>query len=591
MRYRTPFLLLLLIICGCTSTVKQPAAAPPIQWQDWSDEVFARAKQEHKFVLLDLQAVWCHWCHVMDDTTYRDPKVSQLIASKFIAVKVDQDSRPDLSNRYEDYGWPATVVFDPNGGEIVKRRGYIPPPAMASMLQAIINDPKPGPSVLNDTPPPSSSADSLAISRRTELLTRLTSLYDTKSAGWAGDHKFIDPDTIEYCLIDGDANQKQMAIDTLAAMRKLIDPVWGGVYQYSINGDWDHPHFEKIMFYQANDLRIYAQAYLATGSADDLKTAQDIHRFLDTFLRDPQGAFYVSQDADVVDTQQTESDAYFKLDDAQRRQRGVPRVDTHIYSRENGWAIAGLVQLYDVTGDANVLSEATTATNWIIAHRAIDGGGFRHDSTDAAGPFLGDSLAMGQAFLSLYGSTADRAWLERAEAAADFIAAHFVNANPGIATSAGNLTSPTAARPQLDENVAAARFANLLFRYDGIDQHHQLALRAMRYLAAPQSTATRGWVIGGVLLADREINSEPLHVTVVGAKSDSSAKELFRTALTSPRFYKRTDWFDPAEGKLPNTDVEYPQLSTAAAFLCTGSICSRPMTDSAKLAARLKNER
>jgi len=78
--------------------------------QPWSDQVFSDAKRTHRFVLLDLEAVWCHWCHVMDANTYSDPKVIKLLQSRYIVVKVDQDSRPDLSNRYEDYGWPATVV-------------------------------------------------------------------------------------------------------------------------------------------------------------------------------------------------------------------------------------------------------------------------------------------------------------------------------------------------------------------------------------------------------------------------------------------------------------------------------------------------
>jgi len=119
-----------------------------IDWQPWSDTVFAQAKKEGRFVLLNLGAVWCHWCHVMDEVTYRDPKVIELIRSHYVAVSVDGDSRPDLANRYEDYGWPATIVFGADRGEIVKRRGYIPPRPMASMLQAIIDDPTPGPSVL-----------------------------------------------------------------------------------------------------------------------------------------------------------------------------------------------------------------------------------------------------------------------------------------------------------------------------------------------------------------------------------------------------------------------------------------------------------
>src|ERR1035438_2860250 len=87
-------------------------AAEAIAWQPWSDAAFAAARTGHRFVILDLEAVWCHWCHVMDETTYRDPKVVSLMGARYVAVRVDQDSRPDLANRYEDYGWPATIVFE-----------------------------------------------------------------------------------------------------------------------------------------------------------------------------------------------------------------------------------------------------------------------------------------------------------------------------------------------------------------------------------------------------------------------------------------------------------------------------------------------
>jgi hypothetical protein len=83
------------------------AAAPAIEWQPWSESVFERARNENRFVLLDLEAVWCHWCHVMDQETCGDPEVRELIAQHYIAIRVDRDARPDLSRRYEDYGWPA----------------------------------------------------------------------------------------------------------------------------------------------------------------------------------------------------------------------------------------------------------------------------------------------------------------------------------------------------------------------------------------------------------------------------------------------------------------------------------------------------
>src|SRR5271154_940031 len=145
MRIRNTILITLLAVTSIGPASPQTSAT--LHWQPWSDAAFTQARVEHKFVLLDLEAVWCHWCHVMDDITYRDPTVVRLLNQRYVLVKVDQDSRPDISNRYQDYGWPATVVFAADGSEIVKRQGYIPPRPMSSMLQAIIDDPSPGPSI------------------------------------------------------------------------------------------------------------------------------------------------------------------------------------------------------------------------------------------------------------------------------------------------------------------------------------------------------------------------------------------------------------------------------------------------------------
>ena len=124
-----------------------PSFADELKWSDWGDDLFTRAAAEKRFVILDLEAVWCHWCHVMEKTTYADPEVKSLLAEKYLPVRVDQDANPDLSSRYGDWGWPATIVFGPDGTEIVKIRGYIEPPRMQALLKAIIDDPSPGPSV------------------------------------------------------------------------------------------------------------------------------------------------------------------------------------------------------------------------------------------------------------------------------------------------------------------------------------------------------------------------------------------------------------------------------------------------------------
>jgi uncharacterized protein YyaL (SSP411 family) len=601
---RVQLSLFALILAGCMEnshpSATQPAAPAPaaltgpvaaIHWVPWSDDAFAAAKRDHKLIILDLEAVWCHWCHVQDDTTYSDPAVQKLINDHFIAIKVDQDSRPDISNRYEDYGWPATILFDSDGKAIVKQRGYIPPMRMVSLLKATIADPTPGPSIQPKTKVQPATEPAMTTADRDELIGRLKSYYDDKNGGWGFVTKFMDADVIEYETLaarHGDKTADHRVRQTLDAAIKLIDPVWGGVDQYSIDGDWDHPHFEKIMSYQADDLRTYARSYAIFHDPAYLSAAQKIHHFLHTFLTSPDGAFYTSMDADR--TPGVYAEAYFKLDDAQRRAHGLPQIDTHIYARENGWAIRALVSLSTETGDADAMNEATIAANWIIAHRSIVGGGFTHGGADAAGPYLGDTLAMGRAFLALYAATADRGWLVRADAAAGFIESHFLATDTaGVLTAVPHAGEPFAPGVEVDENSAVARFARLLFAYTGKPAHEKLAETAMKYIASPQIVAQRGWLVGGLLLADQDMTGDPVHIVIVGSKDDPNARALFSLAAAYPVSYKRVEWYDSREGPLMNNDVEYPPLKNAAAFLCVGTACSSPQSDPAKFAEKLNS--
>ena len=585
MRFRLASAAVLSVALSAALGATEPPGA--IAWTDWSDTAFARARAEGRLVLLDLGAVWCHWCHVMEETTYKDPEVVSLIQTRFVAVRVDQDARPDLSNRYEDYGWPATVVFDSAGQELVKFQGYIEPERMRGLLRAVIADPTPGPSVENATGPSVGEGAALTDAERRDLQAIFVNRYDRKYGGWGTSHKYLDWDSVEWCLLrarEGDRNAERMARETLDRQLKLIDPVWGGVYQYSDSGDWDHPHFEKIMSMQAEDLRLYAQAHAQLGDARYLQAARDIHKFLTTFLRAPEGAFYVSQDADVVRGEH--SGAYFKLGDAERRARGVPRVDTHLYTRETAWAATALLALYAATGEEALRRDAVKAADWILANRAIEGGGFRHDATDVAGPYLGDSVAAARLFLALYAATGERPWLERTERTLTFVGTRFRRegvAGLVTAAAAGPNDRPT---PQRDENIMAARVANLAFHFTANPAHRALADEALRYLARPE--VARRFNTGGVLLADWERTRDPLHVTVVGARTEPVSRALLDTALREPAPYKRVELWDPAEGPLPHADVSFPPRSRPAAYLCTAGRCSAPADTAESLKAKLR---
>lgn len=566
-----------------------PHGSGGITWLRSDTDAFKQAREQHRFVLLYLEAVWCHWCHVMDEKTYGDAAIRGEIDTHYVPLRIDQDLRPDLSERYKDYGWPATVIFAADGSEIAKRQGFIEPERFLKLLKAIEADPSPEAAESADSTAAAPRASALDESTRKDLAKRHHEAYDTKLGSLNTGQKYLDRDSVEYAIVQalgGDQDEGVRARQTLDASRALFDPAWGGVYQYSTHGDWKHPHFEKLATVQGQYLRIYTLAYAAFGRDQDKQAVAQIRRYLDTFLKSPSGAFYVSQDADLKPGEH--SDHYFALGDKQRRAQGVPRVDQHVYSFQNGQIIEALATAAEYAGDTDALGEAKRAADWIIANRALDDGGFRHDEKDAAGPYLGDTLAMGRAFLALYRATADRAWLTRAAAAGDFIATNFARAQGGYLSARSS--GPIGAVPRTEENISLARFANLLARYTGKAEHRAIAETAMRYLADPK-VALDEMTEPGVLLADDELHADPLHLTVMGPKGDAAAAQLFATVQHLPQWYKRVEWWDKAEGNLPNPDVSYPSPKRPAAFVCTENRCSLPIYDADKIAEFVKSSK
>jgi uncharacterized protein YyaL (SSP411 family) len=590
----------LLLISG------MPARAKNVDWRTtWADSAFSQAAREHKFVLLDLHAVWCHWCHEMDWTTYADPGVQAVIARHYVAVSVDADSDPALTSRYGDWGWPATIVLAADGTEIVKRRGYIAPAQMLSLLDAIVADPSPGPSVGAVLKIKNSSTISLAEKDRAALSETVDALYDVANAGWGTEHKYIDAAAVEWSFAALDAGN-QLAMTkvrrTLDANQNLIDPVWGGVFQYSDQQDWQSPHYEKLLSYQADDLRIYSEAYSRWHRKTDLEAAQKLYSYLTTFLSAPDGGFCVSQDADVS-ARMTGQEFYAK-DDAARRAAGMPKIDVHEYSRETGWAIRALSKYYDVTGDAAALNRAERGAEWALSTRAIAGGGFSHGGAGSGansatqapggappGPFLDDNIAMTQAFLALYRSTGNREWLKSAVATLEFIDTKLrdprggYRASPPIPNTRGVFREPVR---DVSQNSAVVRTASMLHHYTAAERHLQIARHAMKYLSVFVAAANDQFR-PDILLADRDLAEAPIHITVVGGKDDPAARSLHAAALQYPTDYLQVDWWDRREGRLPDPGITYPELKRPAAFACTANACSTPVYEPSQIQERVRS--
>ena len=495
-----------LLIIGLLLTIPPLAAVERVDlpWQPFTPALLARAKAENKPVFLYLEAVWCHWCHVMQRETFPDAGVQQRLQSQWLIASVDHDADPLLANRYREYGWPALIFFNAQGQEVTKRAGFLSAADFNALLDAVLADPTPEQSARDEqavAPPITSLPDAL----RSALEANHRKAYDTRRGSLKLAQKYLDRDSVEYALTlaaNGDRSEAQRARQTLDAARALIDPVWGGMYQYSTHGDWAHPHFEKIMRTQAGALRLYAQSYAQTRDARDLRSANAIRDYLLKHLRDAEtGAFQGTQDADVVPGEKAA--AYFALGDRARRRIGVPRIDPNLYAQENGLAIEALVAHYRATADAETLCAADRAARWAVEHRALADGRFRHGAADDGGRFLGDTLHMARAALALHGAVRAPEWLALAEAAAGAMATHFAAAGGGYLTAvaAGAAVPP----PRVaEENIVLARFYAALTRVTGKTEYLADGRHALRWLALPdvaEATLTEP----GILLAADEL--------------------------------------------------------------------------------------
>jgi uncharacterized protein len=360
---------------------------------------------------------------------------------------------------------------------------------------------------------------------------RFAAAYDEENAGWTRGEKLLDADAVELSLVrarQGDETARDRARATLDAATNLIDPASGGIARCSSANNWRAPCPDKPLAAQADALRAYALAFALWGFHQDEQAARGVVRYLDRFLTSPAGGLYAGHGA------------------ARR-----------IHARENGAAIEGLVALADATGDAELLARARKAARFVLAHRGAPGGGFSRG--EAPGPAtLADTLAMGEAFLSLYGATAEPEWLDRASDAAQALEGLF----------AGTVA----------ENAGVMRFANLLWHWTGEERHRALAFRALRQLqAAPPDPA--GPPQPAVLLAADELSRPPLHITVVGRATDPAARALYAAARRTQGRYKRTDLWDRAAGPLRNTAVQFPSVKVAAAFICSQTSCSLPISN------------
>ena len=316
-----------------SSAYLKSAAHQPVHWAPWGDAAFERARREKKPILLDIGAVWCHWCHVMDGESYEDPAVAELLNRDYVCIKVDRDERPDVDARYQravqalsgQGGWPLTAFLTPDG-EVFFGGTYFPPdnnaygrPGFRRVLMEIartfreegervttnarairehvvqtLDEAKPG-VVTPDLV--SGAADQMA------------KLFDVRYGGFGSAPKFPHPAAIEFLLArwhdsrGGLAWQREIVEKTLTGMARggVRDHLGGGFHRYSVDERWIVPHFEKMSYDNSELLRAFLSAYQALGIPLFKEVATGIVDWVLEIMADKQrGAFATSQDADLT---------------------------------------------------------------------------------------------------------------------------------------------------------------------------------------------------------------------------------------------------------------------------------------------------
>ena len=302
----------------------------PIQWHEFGEEAFAAARAANKPMLLDIGAVWCHWCHVMDRESYDDPEVAAIVNEHYVAVKVDRDERPDIDSRYQvavsaltgQGGWPLTAFLTPDGKPFYGGT-YFPPadaygrPSFKRVLLSIAQAYR---DKHGDVMEQAQMVES-AVSRVESfsgggtvsatvidaILESARKMFDEVNGGFGSAPKFPHPAALDLLMDQyvrtgsGGEELRTIFVRTLKKMAHggVYDQLAGGFHRYSVDESWIVPHFEKMCYDNSELLKNYVHAYQATGDEFFAGVARDIIRWMDEWLSDrAHGGFYASQDAD-----------------------------------------------------------------------------------------------------------------------------------------------------------------------------------------------------------------------------------------------------------------------------------------------------
>ena len=565
----------------------RPNRAAEINWQQWGPDSFAHAQAEHKPVLLAISAVWCHWCHVMDETSYSDPAVIDLINDRYVPIRVDNDQRPDINARYNMGGWPTTVILTPEG-EILRGGTYIPPEAMLPFLQQV-SDLYAEPANRLEfarriaevrakrTHTPTAPAGQLDAGAPAAIVAAASEAFDDEFGGFGTEPKFPQADVLQF-LLDFYSRHPDGRVQTMVQMslRAMVgggmyDHVEGGFFRYSTTRDFGVPHFEKMLEDLGGLLLACARASALFGDAALGRVAVDTKRYLDATLWSADRRGYGgSQDAD---------ETYYQLDKDGRMNSTAPYVDGTIYTSWNAEAAHALIcagPLLSAQGeDAGAwIGRGVEILEMLWSSMLVDGLMTRYsDGTAHVRGLLGDQAWSAWAALAAFQATGEIRWLERAlslvrasDPLYDQSAGAYLDRLPDAAEP-GRVSEPVAPMP---ENALMARVLIALSAFTG---EEALAERARTVLERFTATYARMGVFGasyaGAVLDALE---PPFDIKLVGEHGSAAMNALRDRLLAVAAPPLRLNAIDPRD-RARASALDAGETDAPRAIVCRGAVC------------------
>ena len=407
-----------------------------INWLDWEKESFEKAKKENKPILLDLTAVWCHWCHVMDATSYSDSGIIEMINGNFVPVQVHIDKRPDIRERYNMGGFPSTVFLD-SSGHVIAGDTYVPPAKFKIMLETIKeaykkrkDEAQDEIDSLNQKAQKEKEIKKINGEAVQEILLSVEDSFDSFYGGFGLQPKFPSPEVIDFLFMQyKKTNNKKhlgMALKTLDGMHNgIYDTIDFGFFRYSVTQDWKTPHYEKMLDTNAGLLRNYAAAYSLTKNEKYKKVAEETIAYINKILSNhADGGFYGSQDAD---------EEFYLAGIEERKIKKQPYVDKTVYVDWNSMMVSSYIKAGAILNSKDAVDFAIKTADFILEKCYDRKHGLFHffDGKAKISGLLGDNIYFLNCLTDVYETAKDAKCLENIKEIAEFILTNFYDNETG----------------------------------------------------------------------------------------------------------------------------------------------------------------